>query len=214
MVEITELVASVNNALNGCPGTPAPTDTPGGAPTPTNKSTATTVPTPTSVATATSMPTATSVPMITLNGSCAAPGGPHASHGLKPCDAGTPITVFRCDFRSQCLHQEGLPMVGYTTVADGGGWSVQVAMTDASAALIFQASITQAVVYRTLAFGTVGGLLRAALARDMSFASVDITPVTEAAVKLLDNNGLENYFQQRRAAGDERRRASHGRSVL
>jgi uncharacterized protein DUF1566 len=130
-------------------------------------------------------------PTITLTGSCAAPGS--GNHGLKPCDAGTPITVFRCDDRTRCLHQQGLTMLAATTVANGGGWSVQVPMADASAALVFQASITNAVVYRTLGFGMVGGSLRAGVARTVTFAPAAITPVTEAGVELLDMNGFDNY---------------------
>ncbi len=134
-------------------------------------------------------PTPTGASTVTLSGSCAAPGA--GSHGLKPCDAGTPVTVYRCDDRTQCLHQHGLTMLGTTTVASGGGWSAQVPMTDASAALVFQASIEKAVVYRTLGFGAVGGLLR--LGRDVTPTPIVITPATEAAVELLDSTGFENY---------------------
>jgi hypothetical protein len=77
-------------------------------------------------------------PTITLTGSCAAPR--HGSHDLKPCDAGTPITVFRCDDQSQCLHQQGLTMVGATTVADGGGWSVQTPTPSSTAPSALAAS--------------------------------------------------------------------------
>ena len=128
---------------------------------------------------------------ITLTGSCVAPGS--GNHGLKPCDVGTPIAVFRCDNPKTCLHGQALTMLGSTTVASGGAWSVDV-LTDPNAALVFQASITNAVVYRTLSFGTVGGSsLRARLGGALTFAPADISPVTEAAVELLDSNGFENY---------------------
>ena len=130
-------------------------------------------------------------PSITLTGSCEVPG--HGDRGLQPCAAGTPITVFRCDDRSQCLHQQGLTMIGSGTVADNGGWALQVAPANASAALVLQASVANAVVYRALAFGSVGGLLRIGAGRAASYPPIDITPVTEAAVQLLDNNGLANY---------------------
>ena len=127
----------------------------------------------------------------TITGSCTAPGaGPR---GLKPCAAGTPITVFRCDDRSQCLHQQGLVMLASTSVDAQGGWSVELSLQDAGAALVFQASIAQAVVYRALGFGPVGSLVRAAAGRDVTYAPVAITPVTEAAVQLLNQNGFENY---------------------
>jgi hypothetical protein len=178
-VPINCLIQGVNSALDSCQAIVTPTvGTPIAA-------------TPTVAPTAPPTVAPTTVPTVTLSGSCAAPGS--GSHGLKPCDAGTPITVLRCDDPSQCLHQQGLTMVGATTVADSGGWSVQVPMADASASLIFQASITKAVVYRTLRFGSVGSSLRAGLARDVTFAPADITPVTEAAVQLLDSNGFANY---------------------
>jgi hypothetical protein len=128
---------------------------------------------------------------VTLSGSCAAPGS--GSHGLAPCAAGTPITVFSCDDRTQCLHQQGLTMLGTTTVGTAGAWSVQLTLANPAAPLVFQASVTNAVVYRALGFGTVGSLLRHGLARDVTFAPIDITPVTEAAVRLLDDNGFQNY---------------------
>lgn len=128
---------------------------------------------------------------ITLSGSCAAPGP--GDPGLLPCETGTPVTVFRCDDRAQCLHQQGLTIVGATTVARGGAWSVQVPTADAGAPLIVQAGITEAVVYRTLAFGGAGGALRGSLTRGAIFASTTISPVTEAAVELLNANGFENY---------------------
>ena len=140
-------------------------------------------------------PTDTATPpggVTTLSGSCSAPGG-HGTHGLKPCDPGTPITVLRCDDRTQCLHQQGMTMVGATTVGDSGAWTVQVATTDASTGLVFQATIANAVVYRALGFGTVGTSARAVQASALLFASVDITPITEAAVQLLDTNGFDNY---------------------
>lgn len=137
-------------------------------------------------------PTATAgSPTITLTGSCATPGT--GGDGLMPCDTGTPIVVFRCDDRAQCLHRQGLTMVGATTVASGGGWSVQVPPAGAGAPLIFQAGIAEDVVYRTLGFGSSGDALRASLARGVIFAPVAISPVTEAAVELLDANGFENY---------------------
>ena len=119
--------------------------------------------------------------VVTLTGTCAVPG--NGKHGLTLCAAGTPITVFHCDDRSQCAHAQGLSMLGATTVASDGTWSVQVSMADASAALVFQANITNAIVYRTLAFGLVAsGALHAGLARDVTFAPIAITPVSEAGV--------------------------------
>ena len=131
-------------------------------------------------------------PTTTLTGSCEAPGG-HGNRGLQPCAAGTPITVYRCDDRSQCLHQHDLTMIASGAVADNGGWAVQIGPTNADAALVFQASITDAVVYRALGFGGVGSSQRAGLAHATIFAPVAITPVTEAGVELLDMNGFENY---------------------
>jgi hypothetical protein len=162
-VSINELIAAVGAALNGC----------------------------TAVPTATSTATPIEV-MITLTGSCAIPGG-RGGRGLKPCDSGTPVTAFRCDDRAQCLHQQGLTMVGATTVAAAGAWSMQIRRSDATAALVFQADITNAIVYRALGLGPVGGGLRAEAVRGVAAASVAITPITEAGVQLLDQSGFEQY---------------------
>jgi hypothetical protein len=164
-VTINELIAAVKSALDGCAAAP----------------------------TATAASTVTpSEPMITVTGSCAAPGG-RGGRGLKPCDDGTVVTAFRCDDRSHCLHQRDLTMIGATTVAAAGAWSMPVRRADASGALVFQADIATAVVYRALGFAPVGGLRSAGVTRGIDIAPVDITPVTEAAVQLLADNGFENF---------------------
>jgi YVTN family beta-propeller protein len=126
-----------------------------------------------------------------LNGSCEVPG--HGNHGFAPCDVGTVITVFRCNDRSQCLHGQAAPQVGQTAVVGGGAWVAQLPLTVMGAPLIVQADVAQAVIFRTLDFGTVGMSLRASLARGVVMAAADINPITEAAVELLDANGFENY---------------------
>ena len=130
-------------------------------------------------------------PTVPLTGSCAEPGS--ASNGLAPCEVGTPITVFRCDERSECLHQQGLTVLAATTVASGGNWSVQIPMADASATLVVQADITPTIAYRTLVFGVTDGARRAGLTGGATGAPADITPATEAAVELLDSEGFENF---------------------
>ena len=130
-------------------------------------------------------------PTVALTGSCALPGS--GSRGLKSCDPGTPLTIYRCDDRSLCLHQQGLTVVGTTTVESGGGWSVQIPVADASEPLIVHAAITTTVAYRALAFGSARAFARAGVSRATTFTAVAITPVSEAAVELLDTNGFANY---------------------
>jgi hypothetical protein len=127
-------------------------------------------------------------PTITLAGACAAPG----DAGLAPCAAGTPITVFRCDDRRLCLQQQGLTMIGAASVGNAGAWSVEVPSPAAGALLIVQAGISGPVVYRALMLDLAGSL-RAALAGGTPDAATVIGPVSEAAVRLLDSHGFENY---------------------
>ena len=129
--------------------------------------------------------------LVTVTGSCAVPGT--GSHGLTGCAAGTSITVFRCDDRTQCLHEQGLSAIATTTVSRAGSWSVQVSSADANASLIFTADITEAVVYRALRFGAPAASLRLGVPRALTVPEIDITPVSEAGVGLLDSYGFENY---------------------
>lgn len=129
-------------------------------------------------------------PTVALTGSCVAPG--NGSRGLAACETGTPITVFRCDDRSQCLHGQGRTMLGATSVASGGVWSVPIPAEDADAPLIVEATITTGVVYRALVFAG-GAALQPGLARAATFAPAAVTPVSEAGVALLDGEGFANY---------------------
>ena len=136
-------------------------------------------------------PTPTSSSTITVDGSCSAPG--NGSRELVACAAGTPITAFRCDAREECLHGDGLTILDQSTVANDGSWSVRIPMADASATLLFQASFPGAIVYRVLDFGTVGASLRAGGVIPGSARTISISPISEAAVALLDDSGFENY---------------------
>jgi hypothetical protein len=124
--------------------------------------------------------------LVTLTGVCAMPGdGPR---GLGPCPAGTALTLFRCDDRTGCLHQQGLSEIARTAVRGDGTWALQVAANEVGSTLIVQADVTDGVAYRAFAFATTHAALAAA-----DVAPTDVTPVTEAAVELLDSYGFENY---------------------
>jgi DNA-binding beta-propeller fold protein YncE len=128
---------------------------------------------------------------FTISGSCVAPGA--ARHGLQPCASGTAITVLRCDRRDGCLHaQQALTRVAATAVLDAGAWSARVPQADSGALFVFEAQITNAVVYRTVSIGSVGAAGRLGRTRGAAMPSIAITPATEAAVQLLDAQGLEN----------------------
>src|SRR5262249_1679629 len=95
------------------------------------------------------VPTATpTVAVGRLTGTCLVPG--NGDHGLTGCTTGTPITVFRCDDRTQCLRGQGLTVLGTTTVASGGNWSTQIPAADASSPLIFKAGVAEGIVYSAL----------------------------------------------------------------
>ncbi len=129
-------------------------------------------------------------PAVRISGGCARPGpGPR---GLVACDEGTPVTAYRCADRATCLGALSLPLAGSTNVEALGQWAMMVTEADASADLIFQANIDGATTFRTLGFGPVGGGGRL-IAGGTPPADVGISPTSEAAVRVLDLNGLERF---------------------
>ncbi len=127
-------------------------------------------------------------PTVCITGSCARPGrGPR---GLVPCDTGTLVRAYRCDDRATCLSALS-PALASTAVQAQGEWGMLVQAADASD-LIYRASIDGATLFRALGFGPIGGRgsLVAGGTRD-----VRISPISEAAVRLLDLNGLERFSE-------------------
>jgi hypothetical protein len=121
---------------------------------------------------------------------CQVPG----PEGLEPCEAGIPITAFLCSGAS-C---ETLEEIGSTTTTDEGTFVIGVVdPTSAGARLIVAAELedggtgtgagTATTMYRVLAFGPIAG----------GSLAVQLGPVSEAALQLLEEEGLANYSDSR-----------------
>src|SRR5579862_2847371 len=139
-------------------------------------------------------PTATAaVGLLTLTGTCVAPG--KGSRGLGPCAAGTAITIFHCDDRSGCLHQQGLSTLATTTVSSVGTWTAEVSAAAASGTLVVEAAISDSVVFRTVNSPATAAVsaAHASAVPTVPAQTIDLSAVSEAAIELLDSYGFENY---------------------
>ena len=185
----------------------APTPTVTSSPTLTNTPTVTSTPSPTPTVTSsptlTNTPTATSTPSPTptenplvfpVTGTCRQPG----PQGLVPCAQGTAVAVWQCSTDLTC-NPDTLAPLASTQVGDNGAFSFMLdSVQVARRRLVFDASPPPAAQlrraggsaaqadtqYRIIDFGlagTGGGL------------NVVIDPNSEAAVRLLYENGLQNY---------------------
>lgn len=198
-VAIDELIAAVIRALNNCmepaaTATPDATDTPADGSTPT-RTPAADVPTSTHTTRITPTPTPTQpdpttvVPSGRVTGSCRRPG----PGGLVACDPRTVIRVFRCsDERSTCAQRFGArTLIGQGEVASAGAFSIPVDPELVARAILVLEADVEATIYRLIDIGAavVGGT-RVAL------DPVAISPISEAAVVILDRNGLANFPEE------------------
>jgi hypothetical protein len=163
-VTIDNLILAVNNALQGCGGpTPTATSTPGD--------------------------------VLMITGGCRKPG----PAGLIACDVGTDITAWRCDVTMVCLQEvTARSRLGDGDVGTNGRFGFPVDRAAAARrTLMLEAGITGATVYRTLGLGPAGS--SSALRRgdaagiDDDMLDLPIDASTEAAVRLLDDEGLDNF---------------------
>ncbi|MBI3786493.1 MAG: hypothetical protein HY270_24150, partial [Deltaproteobacteria bacterium] len=175
-VTIDEIIAAIFNALNGCPSLPTASPT-------------STVP---------PSPTPTAFDALRVSGGCRKPG----PHGLVPCDAGIDVTVWRCEDRSKCPGR----VEARTRLGDGptdmrGTFSIAVPRAAAQGALLLMdAPVDNAVLYRVMDFGTVGGggsrrALDGGGIQPQAEAVLDVTldPSSEAGVRLLDENDVASF---------------------
>jgi hypothetical protein len=140
--------------------------------------------------------TPTTPPGLSVIGACVRPG----PRRLVACDPGTLIILWRCDDSAACLAQ----IQARTRLIDGavgmrGEFRFTVpAEQVGTAALLFEASVSDASVYRVMDFGTLSGAAR----RGVGAAGLEqtlqplIDPSSEAAIRLLDRNGLQNFTPQ------------------
>ena len=140
---------------------------------------------------ATPMPTYGQAMLIT--GGCAQPG----PRGLQPCAPGTGIVVWRCDATAACIQNvASRTRLGDGAVGDSGGFAITVDATEAGqAALLMEASVSNATLFRSMSFGGLSSSSAAfSRAADVTVQlSVTIDPSTEAAIRLLDEQGLDQF---------------------
>jgi hypothetical protein len=139
--------------------------------------------------------------IITRNGDCLRPG-PTGSPppGLVPCDSGAPARLWRCEDRDQCLrNSSALSLRDEGMLDSDGDFSLHANSNEIRGeALVIDSEIDVARhMYRTMDFGSLTGF-GAAFGRGVGAGGavpLDLTlsPISEAAVRLIDENGLENY---------------------
>jgi hypothetical protein len=125
---------------------------------------------------------------VPVAGLCLSPG----ATGLVPCAEGTPVRVLRCDDPTRCLSDpNAYTVIDIGSAASAGRFSFELdAEAIDEATLIFEAVVDPPsdTRYRVIdigpaaAEGTSGGLME-----------IVISPATEAAVRLLEANGLQNF---------------------
>jgi hypothetical protein len=133
---------------------------------------------------------------IRVNGVCLQPGpAPIPAPGLAPCDAGILIRAFRCEEeqRDRCLRDpSALTVLNVGSIRASGQFTFRLGRNEiAESALLFEAEISGQLVYRTLAFDPIRADFGAGVGGDASLEIV-ISPSSEAAVRLVDEIGLEN----------------------
>jgi hypothetical protein len=123
---------------------------------------------------------------ISARGMCMRPG----ATDLVACAGGTQVKMSRCRKRNSCLEGD-LDIVGNTVVGAGGEFELQVSGCQvAGETLVFEAPIDQSTKYRAIDFGPVA---QSGAGSGADIRNVVLSPTSEAAVRLLDERGLENF---------------------
>jgi hypothetical protein len=131
----------------------------------------------------------------TASGICLRPG----DEGLIPCAPGTEVGVFRCDAADTCTKATAQrTRVGTGAVDETGSFAARYdAGRTGSKALIVEAKVDEAHVERDVVFGPAGAgavnTLNGLAATDIAIEGIVLSPVSEAAVRILDENGLQNF---------------------
>lgn len=133
---------------------------------------------------------------IFLDGSCLRPapaGSPPP--GLMACAPGTEVRALGCTDRnrSACLSNPAmLTELDSGGVAADGTFSTTVdATAPQSGAIVLEAEVEPATKYRVISFGPLSARGVGGGAQDAG--EIVISPVTEAAVRLIDANGFEGF---------------------
>jgi hypothetical protein len=142
--------------------------------------------------TPTPTPTPTTVPErpIQIEGVCKRPG----PSGLEDCAAGTRIAAWDCAERSRCLRERGgSNLLGEGFVTSQGDFALTVDESRVRNGILLEAELADATVYRLVSFPVAA---RSATGKAAGVAQIIIDPSSEAGVRLLDENGLENYIDR------------------
>jgi hypothetical protein len=127
---------------------------------------------------------------VAFSGVCRTPGDPAVDpNGLRMCDEGTEVSVYRCppEERSRCL-MEPDALVGSGAIEADGTFDVDIGRGDAAGAvLVFEAVIDSEIRYRTMSFGR----LSSGVGGGAQSSDIELGPVSEGAVRLIEENGLE-----------------------
>jgi len=156
-VTVDEIIGAIDYALNGCPGAPTPTATPGGS--------------------------------LRIQGVCLRPG----TTGIVGCSVGTQVRAWRCNDRAACASSiPSRTLVGSGGSAAGGNFTF---FADANqvrnSLMLLDADVEGATVYRNMDFGPSTGGSGGGAGGEVLDANLD--PSSEAAVRLLDDAGVQNF---------------------
>lgn len=145
--------------------------------------------------------------VILVVGSCARPE--RGRRDLVPCDDGTPVRAYSCEARdNDCVKGGSRQVLAESDVYGGQGqWGLAIPSggTPAGTLLECEAEVDRGVLFRTLASPFPVGeqpIARATSAGlgDSVSQAIQISPVTEASVRLIEDNGLENFSNDEIAA--------------
>lgn len=139
--------------------------------------------------------------IVTKDGTCLRPGPAGLpAPGLVPCEAGASVRLLRCEERDQCLRDPGATTVrDEETVGSEGEFSLSANTNEIRGeTLVIDGEVAPgAQPFRTMDFGSLAGfgaaLVRVKGTRGTVASSIALSPASEAAVRLVDENGLENY---------------------
>lgn len=119
--------------------------------------------------------------------------------GLVPCEPGSMVRVSRCDEaqRERCLGDpSGLVSLNFGSVGANGSFSLAFNMRPNGAAFVFEADVEPptATTYRVIEFGLLGsGAQGAGVGIGTIALEVDVDPSSEAATRLADESGFEQF---------------------
>ncbi len=132
---------------------------------------------------------------VLIEGTCrmpASPGQPGDARGLVNCTEGTPVRAFTCEDSTRCL-DEGEEVVYVGDIGPNGDFTARIEIhRQAANRLVFEAELPDSVLYRTVYVGPVSNPAAALGGAELT-VSVLLSPASEAAVRILEEEGLENF---------------------